>query len=316
MNSSPSKCTDLSEILSEAGVVRFGIADISPVAKEASDAYARWIASGRNASMDYLQRYPELRDNPALLLENARSIISCAIPYPAPRDLPPMAATIAAYAVGTDYHEIVRTQLETVATHIRATLGGQTRVCVDTAPLRERYWATQAGLGFIGRNNHLIIPGLGSCFFLGEILTTAHLPASPRPEPRSCGNCRRCIEACPTRALSDNTAVDARRCLSYLTIEHRGDFPPDTDLHGHLYGCDICAAVCPHNLTAPAISVLPELRPRPALSSLTVEEAADMDQQTFSTLFTHSAIKRTKLAGLRRNARTLLLHPQNNESQS
>ncbi len=316
MNSSLSKCIDLSDLLSEAGVIRFGIADIRPVSKEASDAYSRWIASGRNASMDYLERYPELRDNPALLLENARSIISCAIPYPAPRDLPQMAASIAAYAVGTDYHEVVRNRLESVASHIRDSIGGQTRVCVDTAPLRERYWAVQAGLGFIGRNNHLIIPGLGSCFFLGEILTTAHLPASSPARHRTCGNCRRCIEACPTNALSDNTAVDARRCLSYLTIEHRGDFPSDTDLHGHLYGCDICAAVCPHTLTAPAMSVLPELRPRPALSSLTVEKAADMDQQTFSTLFTHSAIKRTKLAGLRRNALSILLHPQNNESQS
>lgn len=303
--------------MSDAGVVRYAVTDIGPVSQKAASAYAKWIENGCHASMDYLARYPEQRDNPALLLENARSMICCAVPYPAPRDLPPMNAKIASYAVGSDYHEVVRKQLEAVALQIRQALGGETRVCVDTAPLRERYWAMRSGLGFIGRNNHLIIPGLGSCFFLGEILTTSPLmPSDTANQPRDCGKCRRCVEACPTGALSDSDAVDARRCLSYLTIEHRGDFPPGTDLHDRLYGCDICAAVCPHNLAAPVMPLLPELQLRPALASLTVEEAAEMDQQAFSSLFSHSAIKRTKLAGLRRNALSILLHPQNNESQS
>ena len=183
--------------------------------------------------------------------------------------------------------------------------GCATRVCVDTAPLRERYWASKCGVGFRGLNGHLIVPGKGSYMLLGEILATAPLPSTPALD-RDCGLCRRCVAACPAGALRPDGTVDARRCLSYLTIEHRGALPEGTDLHGRLYGCDACAMACPHNACSTAPETLPELRPRAAVAALTAREAAVMTQEQFSAIFTHSAIKRAKLAGLQRNACALM----------
>lgn len=300
MNSSRSQCSDsLKQLLMAHGASRVAIASVAPVSDWAQRIYDRWLASGRHAAMGYLENYPDIRSNPALLMPGAKSIICCAFTFhPAPEG---MSAHIAAYALGTDYHLVVRERLEAAASRIRDLYGGETRVCVDTAPLRERYWAMQSGLGFIGINNYLIIPAIGSYLFLGEIISTVSFPAD-KPLNSDCGRCGRCVKACPTGALHPDGSVDARKCLSYLTIEHRGDFPPGTDLHGTLYGCDICAAVCPHNANAAHNEVLPELLPRPALLTLTHEECRNMTQQQFSTLFRHSAIKRTKLAGLIRNA--------------
>ncbi len=288
------------------GVARYAIVPTGPVEPSAIASFDRWIQEGQHGSMAYMERYGDVRANPALLLEGASSMICCAIPYPSPLHLPPRKASIAAYALGSDYHEVVREKLTAVAKEIEKTMGGKTRVCVDTAPLRERYWAQRSGLGFTGLNSHLIIPGMGSFFFLGEILTTALLPPTPAAPERDCGRCGRCVKACPTGAIGPDGTFDARRCLSYLTIEHRGEFEPGTSLHGRLYGCDICGAVCPHNAGAGRQEILPELQPRPALLSLTVDEAASMTQERFSALFTHSAIKRTKLAGLRRNAAAIM----------
>lgn len=310
MNFSPCRCSE--PLFDPSEVARYAIVDIDSVDDRAAELYDRWIAEGRHAGMDYLTRYPDVRRNPELLLPGARSMICCAIPYPSPLELPRRHAGIAAYALGTDYHQVVRDILSRAARRLESLYGCRTRVCVDTAPLRERYWACRAGLGIIGLNNHLIIPELGSCFFLGEILTTARLEptAPPHPAPPAdcgrCGRCGRCVEACPTGAIGADGSFDARRCLSYLTIEHRGDWPDRTDLHGHLYGCDVCAAVCPHNASHRSCTPPPELRPRPELLRLSVDEVASMDQQGFSSLFAHSAIKRAKLAGLQRNARAII----------
>lgn len=303
MSSVPSVCSDsIKDLLLRQGACRVAVASVCPVEDWAQRLYDRWIERGMHASMHYLENYPDLRADPALLLPGAKSIICCAFAFsPAPSG---MGARIAAYALGTDYHIVIRQRLEEVAARIQSLYGAATRVCVDTAPVRERYWAMRAGLGFIGLNNHLIIPDVGSYIFLGEILTT--LPLTPdTPLHADCGQCGRCVRACPTGALRSDGSVDARRCLSYLTIEHRGDFPPGTDLHGCLYGCDTCAAVCPHNANASSQPVIESLRPRPELLSLTPAACRQMTQEQFSALFSRSAIKRTKLAGLLRNARHL-----------
>lgn len=291
----------LGPLLDRAGVAAWGMADCSSGVAEADIAsYRSWVASGMNASMDYLDRYYAERGNPSLLLEGARSIICCAFAYEPPRS----GAVIAAYALGSDYHEVVRKRLATVASEIEDALGCATRVCVDTAPLRERYWAVKCGVGVRGLNGSVIVPGMGSYMFLGEIITTAALPPTKAID-RDCGRCRRCVRACPAGALREDGTVDARRCLSYLTIEHRGEFQAGTNLHGRLYGCDACLQACPHN-AHPAPCVVPELMPRPAVAAITPAAAAQMTQPEFSTIFSHSAIKRAKLAGLRRNALTLL----------
>lgn len=267
---------------------------------EAVARHRRWISSGRHAEMAYMDRYHDVRADLGLLLPGARSLACVAFPYFTDE---PVRLPISLYARGRDYHEVVRERL----TEIARRLPGSSRVCVDTAPLRERYWAERLGLGFIGRNNQLIIPGLGSYFFLGFIVTTALLPAArSRPATTTaagCGDCRRCVDACPGGALfSDGSALDSRRCLSYLTIEHRGPLPgPLTTL----YGCDICQRVCPHNAT-PVPTPIADFHPSPRLRELNAAQLAAMTPAEFSAIFRHSAIRRTKLAGLQRNLANLI----------
>lgn len=306
MNSVPSLWTDtLRDLLRRHSIRHFTVAGAPLlVDAEAAGSYRQWLESGQAGCMDYLERYDDLRLDVGMLLPGARSMICCAIPYWHPDSA--KSHGIAAYALGDDYHEVVRRHLGEAAAEISALTGGECRVCVDTAPLRERYWAARTGLGIKGCNGHIIVPGYGSYFFLGEIITTALLEPTPPPaEPHDCGRCGRCLRACPTGALQTDGSVDARRCLSYLTIEHRGEFPEGTDLHGQLYGCDICTRICPHN-RHPEQAVYDEFTPREEVLAVTAESALTMTQEQFSATFRHSAIKRTKLAGLRRNAATLL----------
>ncbi len=289
-------------MLEGSGVYAFGIVRLSPAGDAQTARYGSWITGRRHGTMTYMERYSDIRRDPRLLLEGALSMICCAFSYYTPANRQPGALSIARYALGKDYHDIVRRRLETVAGHIRQRYGGATRVCVDTAPLYERYWAARAGLGVIGLNNQLIIPGAGSYFFLGEILTTAPLnPTADISEPPTCEQCGRCVRACPAGALSPDGACDASRCLSYLTIENRDEFSDGTDLHGHFYGCDCCAEVCPHNANPP-LCTIDELKPDPRLLSLTADEVIAMTTGEYTALFRGSPMKRAKLSGLQRNA--------------
>ncbi len=300
-----------------AGAYASGVAEITPLPDSEVDAYQLWISEGMNGGMAYMANHADIRRDPGLLLPGAVSLISCAFSYYYPVKWGSDGLRWARYSLGTDYHEVVRARLGEVADWITQQTGAECRVCVDTAPLRERYWAVQAGVGFIGLNDQLIIPGAGSYFFLGEILTTLPLEADP-PCTLSCGSCRACHRACPGKALSlqpggtrsaalatsaaaSRPVVDARRCLSYLTIEHRGDFPEGTELGNHIYGCDVCQEVCPHNFNPP-VTEIPEFIPRAEILSLTRADILAMTRLDFSRIFSHSAIKRTKLTGLHRNA--------------
>lgn len=303
MSCSPYQCNDtrLDEILRAEGVWRHGVADADPVDERAVAQMDAWLSAGRHGGMEYMERYADVRSDPSKLLSGAKSIISCAFPYRASRRRDASLPYIALYAMGRDYHTVIRQRLTRAAMRIESEFGGATRVCVDTAPLRERYWAAKAGLGFVGLNNQLIIPGAGSYFFLGEIVTTHHFAPSRQCDTTSCGECRRCIDACPGKALDGHGAVDARRCISYLTIEHRGDIPPLSGINNKLYGCDECQTACPHNAHAPSTDI-PEFEPSDELLSLTLDDALALDQERFSKLFSKSAIKRTKLSGWLRNA--------------
>lgn len=299
---------DIADVAHRLGFACIGATVCEPVGEDDVAIYDRWIADGRNAGMEYMERYGEVRNDPRLLLDGARTIIMAAAPYhhavPSDEASRRAANAIAAYAHGDDYHEVVRRRLEALAGFIRGRWGGETRVCVDTAPLRERYWARRAGLGFIGLNNHLIIPGEGSYFFLGAVLTTVAFRPD-EPVDGECDRCGRCLASCPGKAIGADGSIDCRRCLSYLTIEHRGDFGENINLHGHLYGCDVCQQVCPHNRQARPTSIN-EFAFRPEYAGLSPEAVAEMTQEQFSSLFSHSAIKRAKLAGLQRNARKIL----------
>lgn len=285
----------------ELGFDACGIARAGRVDHEAAWRYARWLAQGRNGCMQWAERHCDLRDDPGLLLPGARAVIVVAMNYYPARFQPREAPQFAYYAYGRDYHEVVKQRLWQLAALIEQMSPCQTRVCVDSAPIRERYWAQRAGLGFIGLNNALILPGKGSYYFLGVILTTLSLDPDA-PCTQSCGECQACIQACPTGALTGDGAVDARRCLSCLTIEHRGDLPQWVSgvIGNRVFGCDECQKCCPHNRQARPTTIA-ELQPTDDFLSLTRERIAQMDQAEFSRLFSHSAVRRAKLAGLQRN---------------
>lgn len=317
MNSSRCRCdvtySEVSEAAAAAGFYAVGTLPCAEVDAEAARRYARWLEHGYHGEMAYLERYGDIRVNPALLLEGARSLIVGVIPYYHTVDaMSPGARLFASYAHGTDYHTIVRQRLENVADVLRKRHGGNFRAMVDTAPLRERYWVRRAGVGFIGMNSQLIVPGAGSYFFIGSLLTTLEVEEGrPFAEielaslERRCESCRRCVKMCPGEAIIDGERrLDARRCLSYLTIEYRGEFPDALRLGGHLYGCDECQKACPHNVSPTPLTV-GELGLRPEIATLTPEAVRQMTQQQFSAIFRDSAVKRTKLAGLLRNVRHL-----------
>ncbi|MDE7125967.1 MAG: tRNA epoxyqueuosine(34) reductase QueG [Muribaculaceae bacterium] len=295
---------ELRQIASGLGIVRVGFAEAAPVDDEAEEYYRHWIASRRHAGMEYMERYSDVRSDPRLLLEGARTVISCAVAYPAPPVQAPGTLRIASYALGRDYHEVVRMMLFELAARAVDIYGGSVRVCVDTAPIRERYWAVRSGIGFVGRNNQLIVPGIGSRVFLGEIITTARIPAD-KPCALGCEGCMACVKACPGKALDGLHCVDSMRCLSYLTIEHRGELPAGTSLRGHFYGCDVCQDVCPHNRVADDSMVPSDLRPRPGLLTLTAGELSSYTSGDYRRLTSHSAMRRAPLRQLLRNAGAL-----------
>ncbi len=306
MNCSLSSLSDhLDRLMVGAGAVRWGVAAADAVSAEAADRFGRWIAAGRHGDMAYMERYDAVRRDPSLLLDGAQSVIVAAFPYEA--DVQRTGdVEVSRYALADDYHEALRRRLAPVAEWLRDECGAESRICVDTAPLRERYFAVQAGVGFIGVNNCLIVPGAGSYVFLAEIVTTLTLPPS-EPCTLSCAGCLRCVAACPGGALSaDGRCADARRCISYLTIEYRGEeLPDDIDYGRRLYGCDTCQAVCPHNAgiarTPSAVGA-----PRPELLALTAESVSRLTPGDFRRLTRHSAMSRVRRDQLLRNLRACL----------
>ena len=248
---------DIKLMAQELGFDACGIARVDRIDDEAASRYEQWIDSGKNGCMQWAASNNEVRENPELLLEGARSVIVVALNYYPQAFQPADAPQFAYYAYGRDYHEIIKERLWKMAKRIEDETGCLSRACVDSAPLRERYWAQRAGIGFIGRNNCLILPGKGSYFFLGEILTTAQLPPD-EPCSLTCGDCGKCLEACPTGALVGDGAADASRCLSCLLIENHDEELPEwvTDAVGdRIVGCDECQRCCPHNAHAQATTI-------------------------------------------------------------
>lgn len=280
-----------------------GVAAAAPVSDEAAARYRHWVAQGRNGCMDWAARNMEVRDDPRQLLPGARSVIVAALNYLPHGRQPEGAARVALYALGRDYHRVMRSRLKALAAFITAETGAACRVTVDSAPMRERYWAVQAGVGFIGVNNTLILPGRGSFFVLGTVITTLEMEPDP-PCAMNCDGCLRCVKACPVGALSaDGRAADARRCLSALTIEnHDATLPPDLadTLHGRVAGCDTCQLCCPHNAGAQPTTVA-DFEPREAVLRLTRERIAAMTPEEFDTNFAGSPLRRVTLGTLQRN---------------
>ncbi len=295
----PSTKEDIRRIVLDAGACRVGFAAAGPVGDSTRRRYDSWIAGGRHAGMAYLGRYGDVRSDPRLLLDGAATVISCAFDYRPSRRHP----LFADYSLGEDYHDVLRSRLTAAAEVICSRYGGLTRICVDTAPIRERYWAARAGVGVIGLNGLIIVDGIGSKVFLAEILWTGEVGPDPSRLADICMNCGACVRACPGRALGGDMTLDARSCNSYLTIEHRGDLPAGLSLDGRIYGCDICQDVCPHNRAAGSTAIA-EFAPSDALMALDIDALRGLDAGAYRSLFRHSAVRRAKLPQLLRNAKS------------
>lgn len=266
-------------------------------------AFLQWLEKGYAGEMGYLDRRKAERADPSSLLPGAKAVVSVALSYnPSPEHYPLLEKhPISCYAWGRDYHEVVREKLEVLAAFLSSELapGAQAKAYADTGPILERGFAARAGLGWIGKNTLLLNKTYGSFLFLGEILTDVEL-SFDSPAEDLCKTCTACLDACPVGALEEPGLLNATKCISYLTLEHRSPLPEKAELHGYLAGCDLCQTVCPYNQKAPA-GREPAFRPRPAVLALTLETSAGMDEQGFKALTHHSALERVKFPMWDRN---------------
>lgn len=354
------------------GFFACGIAKAEPVDAEEAARFTAWLGRKGHAGMDYMAANTDKRLNPQLLMPGVKSIVCVALSYAPASRIPADEPQLAAYALGQDYHYIMKDKLRKLASTLgltertdnntaqAATLPKSDKPCsanatsqsshaqnlnnphvtqkqsnhnsqfsilksqipsfrafCDTAPVLERYWAMKAGLGWIGRNHQLIIPHAGSMFFLGELFVDAELEYDT-PLPSRCGNCHACTDACPTGALhqtddSRRTEFCSDRCLSYLTIENRGDIPQEyvCKMGNCIYGCDRCQDACPWNRFAQGTTE-EQLRPREELLNMTREKWTSLTVDDYRRLFKGSAVKRAKYDGLMRNIKAALQDNDNN----
>lgn len=290
------------------GFFACGIAKAAPVDDDTARGLRRWLGSGGHAGMAYMANHTDKRLDPRLLMPGLKSIVCVALNYTPRERIPEGEYQLAAYAYGNDYHDVVKGKLHLLAAAVARITGHDAadgelayRAFCDSAPVLERYWAVQAGLGWTGRNHQLIIPRAGSMFFLGELFLDIEL-AYDAPMPSRCGRCHACIDACPTRALRSDGSFCSGRCLSYQTIENRGPLSPEAAaaMRGTIYGCDRCQQVCPWNRFATPTTE-PQLMPKPELLGMTKESWLSLTVDDYRRLFKGSAVKRAKYEGLVRN---------------
>ena len=310
------------------GFFACGIAKAAPVEPDTAAEVRRWLDNECFAEMAYMNNYTDKRLNPQLLMPGLKSIVCVAMSYAPAQRMPEGQYQLASYAYGQDYHEVVKGKLRQLAAHFGfepyieesvspspsvADSPPTYRVFCDSAPILERYWAVKAGLGWTGRNHQLIIPKAGSMFVLGELFLDIELNYDEEM-PNRCGNCHKCIDICPTKALGTwqdmankkTFLFDAKRCLSYQTIEYRGDLNPEVAqaMGDTIYGCDKCQTICPWNAHSIATNV-EELAPKAELMSMTREQWHNLTEDDYRRLFKGSAVKRAKYSGLMRNIKAV-----------
>ncbi len=313
---------EIKSIALKLGFHTVGITSAEPVS-EAGAHYLNWLSDGFAGEMQYLHKSPEIRFDPKQRFPEAKSIIVLTLNYYQEQtaqqpqqtslirnhdeDPKAISGKISCYAWGEDYHTIIEKKLETLICAITELGGSCWKGYVDHGPLLERAFAERAGLGFIGKNTNLITTDYGSWVFLAEVITDLDL-LEDKPSTGQCGTCRRCIDACPTEALREPYRLDARRCISYLTIENKGSIPPTLvpKMEGWLFGCDICQEVCPFNGQATVTNEPGLSMNRGAGPSLPIRAVMDIpDNRTFKQLFPNSPLLRAKRSGLLRNASVL-----------
>ena len=287
---------------------RLGFDFIGIARAEQMDEEARrlesWLNQGLHGKMSYMENHFDKRIDPRKLVEDAQSVITLMYNYfteekQADSDAP----KISKYAYGVDYHLVIKDKLKSLMGFIQAEIGEvHGRAFVDSAPVLERDWAKRSGVGWVGKNTLLINPKAGSFFFLAELIIDLPL-VYDNPIKDYCGTCRRCIDACPTEAISpDGYFMDGSKCISYLTIELKENIPPQYEgkMDDWMFGCDVCQDVCPWNRFSKTHNE-PQFEPNDQLLSMTKDEWLDISEAVFTEIFKKSAVKRTKFAGLKRN---------------
>ena len=294
----------------EIGFDKVGIARADFLLNE-GEKLGEWLEQGFHAEMKWMEREPEKRVNPALIFPEAKSVLVVALNYFTPHEHEQSneKGKVSRYAWGDDYHDVLKDKLRELLAFIKSldeTADG--KICVDTAPVMDKAWAVRAGLGWMGKHSNIITKEFGSWFFIGEIILNIELEYETETIADHCGTCTKCLDACPTSAIVAPYVVDSNACISYTTIESRDSEFPDNiseNLNGWLYGCDICQDVCPWNrFEKPTAEA--RFEPRPDNVSSDLKAILELSPETYAAKFRKSAMKRTKLGGLQRNARALL----------
>ena len=304
------------QIVTAAVTVAFGAAGAAPapLPPEEGERLGRWLAEGKQGTMSWMERSLPARLDPEELLPGARTVLVASLNYYTPPRPLDGGGRISIYALGRDYHNVFRSLLRRWMSAVSSILPGvRGRWFVDSAPILEKYYAERAGLGWRGKHTNLIHPERGSWFFLGGILIDRELPPD-RPLPDRCGSCTACIDACPTGAIVAPYTLDGSRCISYLTIEHRGEIDRElADRSGDwIFGCDICQQVCPWNGDARETE-RSDFRPRPAVTSLTLDEASSLGPERFDSLFEGSPVRRAGWERFGASARRALRNRERGE---
>lgn len=287
----------------QLGFLQCGIAQAKELTEDAR-RLEQWLQSGMQADMGYMERHFDLRIDPRKLVPGAKSVITVFMNYFPEQTQISEAPKIAKYAYGIDYHYVIREKLNALLAYIRQEIGDvEGRGFVDSAPVLERAWARESGLGWIGKNANLLHRKTGSFFFIATLICDLELEYDAPFQTDHCGTCTRCIDACPTQAIVAPAAIDSNKCISYLTIESKAAEIPDslqTALEGWTFGCDICQDVCPWNRFSRPHSE-PHFEPLPAVLNLSRAEWEELSESDFKKIFKQSPILRAKWSGMRRN---------------
>jgi len=290
----------------EEGFDAVGIASAGVLDRDVA-ALDAWLNAGRHAALEWMERYRDRRVDPGKLLPGCRSIVVVAMNYwpgETAAATPAGRAGVALYARGRDYHKVMGKKLKRLSAWLQGETGATTRAFVDTGPVLERAWAQRAGLGWIGKNANLLTQSMGSWLLLGELLSTADLQPDDGPHADNCGTCTACLEACPTGAIVADGVVDSRACISYWTIEHRGDVPEEKRAGNAdwIFGCDVCQQVCPWNEKHARPFGSKGFERRDDLRGLDPLGILAMDEAAFRKAYSGTPLMRAKWEGMRRNA--------------
>ena len=292
------------ETAQDLGFSKLGIAPAT-TEQQSTNRLNSWLRKGYHSTMRWMEKRADERGDIGKYYPEAKSVISLGLNYFTGNVSPkPDIGKISNYAWGDDYHDLIKSRLYQLLGEIKTKFPHINGIaCVDTSPIMEKDWAQKAGIGWIGKHTNLITRDYGSWIFLGELLLDVELEYDTPFDDDLCGTCTACLDACPTNAFPEPYILDSNKCISYLTIEHRGELPTELDdkLTGWIYGCDICQEVCPWNIKFSQLSTENSFQPRENLQERPISQWKKLTEEDFRILFKKSAVKRTKFVGLKRN---------------